>query len=384
MSLYGHVPQPGVSAARKTAARRQWKSPPSAARSARDRCRGRPRCPRRGRERGPRGGSEAARGQEFALFVGPRLPYTWRLVGTGSGGAVLVRMKPPRGAFCSGRGPRGPATAASGPMAHFFGPFFGAEWFWTPARGPDPGAGWDDARGADEAPGAGGRGAGLRAVQPEFHPHRGGGLLRLYIDRLGGGAEGVTVEDCEAVSRRVSATLDVADPIAGEYTLEVSSPGLDRPLRTLAHFERFAGSRVKVESLVPRAGRRRWTGKLVAVGATGIEARGRRPAGGDGTERDQDGAAGAGVRHATGVTRHGEDNPERDCRRGRERRQREGHRQRDHLRGPRGGARLGDPQASRRGHGCPRRDQPQERRVRRVPPLEGVRRRLARARVPGA
>ena len=107
-------------------------------------------------------------------------------------------------------------------------------------------------------------------VELEFHPHRGGGLLRLYIDRAGA-SDGVTVEDCEAVSHRVSATLDVADPIPGEYTLEVSSPGLDRPLRTRAHFERFAGSRIKVESLVPRAGRRRWTGTLVAVGATGIE-----------------------------------------------------------------------------------------------------------------
>jgi ribosome maturation factor RimP len=107
---------------------------------------------------------------------------------------------------------------------------------------------------------------GCELVELEFHPHRGGGLLRLYIDRAGG----VTVEDCEAVSRRVSATLDVADPIGGEYTLEVSSPGLDRPLRTRAHFQRFTGGRVRVESLVPRAGRRRWTGTLVAVGDAGV------------------------------------------------------------------------------------------------------------------
>ncbi len=111
---------------------------------------------------------------------------------------------------------------------------------------------------------------GCELVELEFHPHRGGGLLRLYIDRPDGTAGGVTVEDCEAVSRRVSATLDVADPIAGEYTLEVSSPGLDRPLRTRAHFERFTGGRVKVESLVPRAGRRRWTGRLLAVGDAGV------------------------------------------------------------------------------------------------------------------
>jgi ribosome maturation factor RimP len=112
---------------------------------------------------------------------------------------------------------------------------------------------------------------GYELVELEFHPHRGGGLLRLYIDRAGPGEEGVTVEDCEAVSRRASAVLDAADPIAGEYTLEVSSPGFDRPLRTKAHFERFAGSRIKVESLVPRAGRRRWTGRLAAVSETGVE-----------------------------------------------------------------------------------------------------------------
>jgi len=111
---------------------------------------------------------------------------------------------------------------------------------------------------------------GCELVELEFHPHRGGGLLRLYIDRVDGGSDGVTVEDCEAVSRRVSATMDVADPIAGEYTLEVSSPGFDRPLRTRAHFERFTGGRVKVESILPRAGRRRWTGKLVAVGEAGV------------------------------------------------------------------------------------------------------------------
>jgi len=111
---------------------------------------------------------------------------------------------------------------------------------------------------------------GCELVELEFHPHRGGGLLRLYIDRTDGGADGVTVEDCEAVSRRVSATMDVADPIAGEYTLEVSSPGFDRPLRTRAHFLRFAGGRVKVESILPRAGRRRWTGTLVSVGEAGV------------------------------------------------------------------------------------------------------------------
>ena len=108
---------------------------------------------------------------------------------------------------------------------------------------------------------------GYELVELEFHPHRGGGLLRLYIDRPGStGPDGVTVEDCEAVSRRVSAVLDAADPIPGEYTLEVSSPGFDRPLRTEAHYARFVGSRVHVETHLPRDGRRRWTGRLVAAG----------------------------------------------------------------------------------------------------------------------
>ena len=88
---------------------------------------------------------------------------------------------------------------------------------------------------------------GLELLGIEYLPMPGGSLLRLYIDRPGAEAgaemdgEGVTVDDCEAVSREVSAQLDVEDPISGNYTLEVSSPGLDRPLFTPAHFERFTG-----------------------------------------------------------------------------------------------------------------------------------------------
>ena len=93
------------------------------------------------------------------------------------------------------------------------------------------------------------------------------GTLRIFIDREGG----VGLDDCERVSREVSAQLDAADPIPGAYTLEVSSPGFDRVLRTSAHFGRFVGQRVSVELKEPRAGRRRYTGTLLAVDASGIE-----------------------------------------------------------------------------------------------------------------
>ena len=112
---------------------------------------------------------------------------------------------------------------------------------------------------------------GYELIELEFHAHRGGGLLRLYIDRPGSSeADGVTVDDCAAVSRRVSEVLDATDAARAEYTLEVSSPVSDRPLRTPAHFERFSGSRVHVETALPRNGRRRWTGRLSAVGTQGI------------------------------------------------------------------------------------------------------------------
>ncbi|HSC48049.1 MAG TPA: ribosome maturation factor RimP [Gammaproteobacteria bacterium] len=99
---------------------------------------------------------------------------------------------------------------------------------------------------------------GYELVELEFHGQGGGSLLRLYIDK----AAGVTVDDCEQVSRQVSAVLDVEDPLPGAYTLEVSSPGLDRPLRKQADYARFAGRQAKLELALPRAGRRRYTGTL--------------------------------------------------------------------------------------------------------------------------
>ena len=110
-------------------------------------------------------------------------------------------------------------------------------------------------------------GLGLELWELEYLPRAGGGLLRLYIDS----PAGVTIEDCERVSRAVSAKLDADDPIAGEYTLEVSSPGLDRVLRTREHFVRFVGAPVRVETTAPIDGRKRFSGRLAKVEADEIE-----------------------------------------------------------------------------------------------------------------
>lgn len=108
---------------------------------------------------------------------------------------------------------------------------------------------------------------GLELLGIEYLPAPGGATLRLYIDvPASEGAERmVGIEDCEAVSREVSAQLDVEDPITGNYTLEVSSPGVDRPLFDAAHFARFAGEQAKVTLRLPQDGRRRLTGRIAAV-----------------------------------------------------------------------------------------------------------------------
>ncbi|MDU8924414.1 ribosome maturation factor RimP [Pasteurellaceae bacterium LIM206] len=85
--------------------------------------------------------------------------------------------------------------------------------------------------------------------------------VRLFIDKEGG----VTVDDCADVSRQVSAVLDVEDPIAEKYNLEVSSPGLDRPLFTPAQFERFIGQNISVHLRIPVSDRRKWQGKLEKI-----------------------------------------------------------------------------------------------------------------------
>jgi ribosome maturation factor RimP len=103
---------------------------------------------------------------------------------------------------------------------------------------------------------------GLELLGVEFAPSTSSALLRLYIDVEG---RHVGIEDCEAVSREISALLDLNDPIASEYTLEVSSPGIDRPLFTIAQFARFIGEQAKVSLRLPQDGRRRVHGKILRV-----------------------------------------------------------------------------------------------------------------------
>ncbi len=95
-------------------------------------------------------------------------------------------------------------------------------------------------------------------------------MLRIYIDRPSD-PNGPNLEDCENVSREVSTILDVEDPIKGSYTLEVSSPGLDRKLRNAGDYERFQGSLVKLQTLEPIEGNRNFEGRLQKVSDGRIE-----------------------------------------------------------------------------------------------------------------
>ena len=110
----------------------------------------------------------------------------------------------------------------------------------------------------------------LELLGVELVPSGAHALLRLYIDANG---RAVTIDDCEAVSREVSAVLDLNDPIASRYTLEVSSPGIDRPLFTAAQFARHIGETVKLNLQIPQDGRRRLQGAIAGVDGDGIALR---------------------------------------------------------------------------------------------------------------
>ena len=99
---------------------------------------------------------------------------------------------------------------------------------------------------------------GYEIVGVEFVPAGARSVLRVYIDT----DAGVDVDDCAAVSHQVSGVLEVEDPIPGQYALEVSSPGLDRPLFTAAHFRRFVGHEANIVLHESVVGRRRFKGTI--------------------------------------------------------------------------------------------------------------------------
>lgn len=111
---------------------------------------------------------------------------------------------------------------------------------------------------------------GFELVDLELAQSGRGGVLRIFIDRMPASDASVTVDDCAAVSHAVSEVLEVEDPIKGNYTLEVSSPGFDRILRKRAHFERFVGERIFAELKLPLDGRRRFVGTLKSIGEDSI------------------------------------------------------------------------------------------------------------------
>ena len=103
------------------------------------------------------------------------------------------------------------------------------------------------------------KGMGYDLIEIEHFPNPKHGVLRLYIDKEGG----VNVDDCSTVSRQVSALIDVEDPVSGQFNLEISSPGADRPLRRLVDFQRFIGSLVKLKTVMPLDGQRNFKGRLL-------------------------------------------------------------------------------------------------------------------------
>lgn len=108
---------------------------------------------------------------------------------------------------------------------------------------------------------------GCELVGIELLPQGKRSLLRIYIDKEGG----VTIDDCSNVSHQLSGILEVEDPIREQYTLEVSSPGVERPLFKLQHFERFCGHRVKLRLYLAHEGRRKYTGKIIGIESEAVK-----------------------------------------------------------------------------------------------------------------
>ncbi len=106
-------------------------------------------------------------------------------------------------------------------------------------------------------------GLGFELVHIDLEKQRGAWFLRIYIDK----PNGVTLDDCAQASRQVSTELDVEDVVPGRYTLEISSPGLDRPLRTDADFLRFVGRKVFIQTREPLQQQRNFVGLLKSLEA---------------------------------------------------------------------------------------------------------------------
>src|SRR5215510_12942695 len=113
------------------------------------------------------------------------------------------------------------------------------------------------------------QGLGYELVEVEFAPGPGGGTLRFYIEKPQD--QGIDAEDCAKASHALLDSIEADDPLPGDYSIEVSSPGLDRVLRTPEHFARYVDNRVKVELAVPREGRKRYTGMLRQADGESIE-----------------------------------------------------------------------------------------------------------------
>ena len=101
-------------------------------------------------------------------------------------------------------------------------------------------------------------GMGYELIEIEYQPNPKYGVLRLFIDK----ESGIQVEDCSAVSRQISAVIDVEDPVSGKFNLEISSPGMDRPLRRAEDFQQFSGEVVKIKTSMAFEGQRNFKGIL--------------------------------------------------------------------------------------------------------------------------